>query len=83
MTNSLDGVEIPSYLREPVCTSHRPVRTVRQPCAATRCSDGVVAPRLGELIKGPQDAINVFDFEPVAYKNVPPAGLSPAFVRKA
>jgi hypothetical protein len=56
-----------------------PVRTVRQPCAATRCSDGVVALRLGE----PQDAINVFDFEPVAYKNVPPAGLSSAFVRKA
>jgi 4-hydroxymandelate oxidase len=32
------------------------------------------APRdLGELIKSPKDAINVFDFEPVAYKNVPPA----------
>jgi isopentenyl diphosphate isomerase/L-lactate dehydrogenase-like FMN-dependent dehydrogenase len=32
------------------------------------------APRdFGELIKSPQDAINVFDFEPVAYKNVPPA----------
>jgi isopentenyl diphosphate isomerase/L-lactate dehydrogenase-like FMN-dependent dehydrogenase len=32
------------------------------------------APRdLGELIKSPQDAINVFDFEPVAFKNVPPA----------
>jgi 4-hydroxymandelate oxidase len=27
----------------------------------------------GELIKRPQDAINVFDFEPVAHKNVPPA----------
>jgi 4-hydroxymandelate oxidase len=27
----------------------------------------------GELIKSPQDAINVFDFEPVAHKNVPPA----------
>jgi len=26
-----------------------------------------------ELIKNPKDAINVFDFEPVAYKNVPPA----------
>jgi hypothetical protein len=32
------------------------------------------APRdFGELIKSPQDAINVFDFEPVAYKNIPPA----------
>jgi 4-hydroxymandelate oxidase len=27
----------------------------------------------GELIKSPKDAINVFDFEPVAHKNVPPA----------
>src|SRR5262245_62771768 len=27
----------------------------------------------GELIKGPKEAINVFDFEPVARKNVPPA----------
>jgi len=26
-----------------------------------------------ELIKSPKDAINVFDFEPVAHKNVPPA----------
>src|SRR5215475_15916953 len=26
-----------------------------------------------ELIKNPKDAINVFDFEPVARKNVPPA----------
>jgi len=34
----------------------------------------VWAPRdMGELIKSPKDAINVFDFEPVAYKNVPPA----------
>src|SRR5262249_9099720 len=32
------------------------------------------APRdMGELIKSPKDAMNVFDFEPVAYKNVPPA----------
>src|SRR5580692_12171741 len=31
------------------------------------------APADGELIKSPQDAINVFDFEPVAHKNVPPA----------
>src|SRR5215217_4652109 len=28
---------------------------------------------LEELIKSPKDAINVFDFEPVARKNVPPA----------
>ena len=27
----------------------------------------------GDLIKSPKDAINVFDFEPVAHKNVPPA----------
>src|SRR3984957_7678679 len=31
------------------------------------------APAEGELIKSPKDAINVFDFEPVAHKNVPPA----------
>jgi isopentenyl diphosphate isomerase/L-lactate dehydrogenase-like FMN-dependent dehydrogenase len=31
------------------------------------------APVDGELIKSPKDAINVFDFEPVAHKNVPPA----------
>src|SRR5690242_20210415 len=31
------------------------------------------APPDGELIKSPQDAINVFDFEPVAHKNTPPA----------
>ena len=31
------------------------------------------APQGGELIKSPKDAINVFDFEPVARKNVPPA----------
>src|SRR6202046_4805034 len=31
------------------------------------------APAGGELIASPKDAINVFDFEPVARKNVPPA----------
>src|SRR5271156_992139 len=31
------------------------------------------APPDGALIKSPQDAINVFDFEPVAHKNIPPA----------
>ncbi|HEU0061003.1 MAG TPA: alpha-hydroxy-acid oxidizing protein, partial [Hyphomicrobiaceae bacterium] len=32
------------------------------------------APRdLENLIASPKDAINVFDFEPVAHKNVPPA----------
>jgi 4-hydroxymandelate oxidase len=31
------------------------------------------APATDELIKSPKDAINVFDFEPVARKNVPPA----------
>jgi hypothetical protein len=31
------------------------------------------APADGELIKSPKDAINVFDFEPVANQNVPPA----------
>ena len=30
-------------------------------------------PADAELIKSPKEAINVFDFEPVAYKNVPPA----------
>jgi isopentenyl diphosphate isomerase/L-lactate dehydrogenase-like FMN-dependent dehydrogenase len=29
--------------------------------------------RADELIKAPKDAINVFDFEPVCHKNVPPA----------
>src|SRR5580692_2917263 len=31
------------------------------------------APADGELIKSPKDAINVFDFEPVARQNTPPA----------
>src|SRR5690349_171874 len=31
------------------------------------------APQGGELINSPKEAINVFDFEPVARKNVPPA----------
>ena len=30
-------------------------------------------PGSGELITSPKDAINVFEFEPVARKNVPPA----------
>jgi isopentenyl diphosphate isomerase/L-lactate dehydrogenase-like FMN-dependent dehydrogenase len=30
-------------------------------------------PASGDLIESPKDAINVFDFEPVARKNVPPA----------
>jgi hypothetical protein len=29
--------------------------------------------RLEPLVASPQDAVNVFDFEPVAYANVPPA----------
>jgi isopentenyl diphosphate isomerase/L-lactate dehydrogenase-like FMN-dependent dehydrogenase len=29
--------------------------------------------KIDDLIKSPSEAINVFDFEPVAYKNVPPA----------
>jgi 4-hydroxymandelate oxidase len=41
----------------------------------SRLPDPMVwAPRdMGEPITTPKDAINVFDFEPVAYKNVPPA----------
>ena len=31
------------------------------------------APATGDLINNPKAAINVFDFEPVARKNVPPA----------
>jgi 4-hydroxymandelate oxidase len=31
------------------------------------------APAESRLIKSPKDAINVFDFEPIAHKNVPPA----------
>lgn len=31
------------------------------------------APATDELIKSPKEAVNVFDFEPVARKNVPPA----------
>ncbi len=30
-------------------------------------------PGSGDLIKSPKDAINVFEFEPVAYQNTPPA----------
>src|SRR5690242_642233 len=43
--------------------------------SSSRLPDPMVwAPRdMGELIKSPKDAMNVFDFEPVAYKNVPPA----------
>jgi len=43
--------------------------------APSRLPDPMIwAPQnLEELIKGPKDAINVFDFEPVCQKNVPPA----------
>src|SRR5580704_2646564 len=42
--------------------------------AASKLPDPMIwAQADGELIKRPQDAINVFDFEPVAHKNVPPA----------
>jgi hypothetical protein len=40
--------------------------------AASKLPDPMIwAQADGELIKSPQDAINVFDFEPVAHKNVP------------
>jgi 4-hydroxymandelate oxidase len=42
--------------------------------APSRLPDPMIwAPAGGELIDRPKDAINVFDFEPVARKNVPPA----------
>src|ERR1700712_3558018 len=42
--------------------------------APSRLPDPMIwAPPDSELIKRPKDAINVFDFEPVARKNVPPA----------
>jgi len=42
--------------------------------AASKLPDPMIwAPAAGELIDKPKDAINVFDFEPVARKNVPPA----------
>jgi 4-hydroxymandelate oxidase len=42
--------------------------------APSRLPDPMVwAPAGGELIDSPKEAINVFDFEPVARKNVPPA----------
>jgi 4-hydroxymandelate oxidase len=42
--------------------------------APSRLPDPMIwAPAGGDLINGPKDAINVFDFEPVARKNVPPA----------
>ena len=45
--------------------------------AASKLPDPMIwAQADGELIKSPQDAINVFDFEPVAHKNVPPAHFS-------
>jgi 4-hydroxymandelate oxidase len=41
---------------------------------ASKLPDPMIwAPPTDELIKSPKDAINVFDFEPVARKNVPPA----------
>src|SRR5437870_684268 len=45
------------------------------PLAPSKLPDPILwAPhRTDELIKSPKDAINVFDFEPVARKNVPPA----------
>src|SRR5438105_2744642 len=45
------------------------------PLAPSKLPDPILwAPhRTEELIKSPRDAINVFDFEPVARKNVPPA----------
>jgi hypothetical protein len=45
------------------------------PTAGTKLSDPIMwAPlRTEDLIKSPKDAINVFDFEPVMAKNVPPA----------
>ena len=45
------------------------------PTPGTRLPDPLMwAPmRTEELITSPKDAINVFDFEPVARKNVPPA----------
>jgi 4-hydroxymandelate oxidase len=45
------------------------------PKAATRLPDPIIWAPLttDDLIASPKDAINVFDFEPVARKNVPPA----------
>src|SRR2546428_14714 len=45
------------------------------PTAATKLPDPIVWAPLNthDLIASPKDAINVFDFEPVARKNVPPA----------
>jgi len=41
---------------------------------AARRPDPMVWPaEVGDLIASPKDAVNVFDFEPVAFKNVPPA----------
>src|SRR6202043_240445 len=43
--------------------------------APSRLPDPMIwAPRtLDKLIKSPKEAINIFDFEPVAAKNMPPA----------
>jgi 4-hydroxymandelate oxidase len=43
--------------------------------ASSRLPDPMIwaPPGSGDLIENPKDAINVFDFEPVARKNVPPA----------
>ena len=45
------------------------------PTAPSRLPDPIIwAPlRTEDLIKSPKDAINVFDFEPVARVNIPPA----------
>jgi 4-hydroxymandelate oxidase len=42
--------------------------------SAARRPDPMIWPaEVGDLIASPKDAVNVFDFEPVAFKNVPPA----------
>src|SRR5215218_613664 len=45
------------------------------PLPAAKLSDPLIwAPlKADELIKSPKEAVNIFDFEPVARKNVPPA----------
>ena len=43
------------------------------PHEAAARSHGVDAARHGHLIKSPKEALDVFDFEPVMHKNVPPA----------
>src|SRR5262245_50883131 len=59
----------------PLAASPALARAADTLLAPSRLPDPIVwgSMRMDELIASPRDAINVFDFEPVARKNIPPA----------